>query len=88
MTSIFRGSSDETSENDRWTKNEYCVVIRYYFLCNLSAKQCVEEMTPILEEYCPSSKTIKRWYKQFKSDFSMENDPHSGPPAEAVTLKN
>ena len=72
-----------------WMKTEYRVVIHYNFLRNLSAEQCFEGMTPVLGEHFPPLKTITRWYKQFKSgDFSVEDDPRSGRPAETVTLQN
>ena len=68
---------------------EYRVVICYNFLRNLSAKQCFEEITFVLREYCRSLKTIIRWYKQFKSgDFSVEDDLRSGRSAEAVAFEN
>ncbi|KAF2900210.1 hypothetical protein ILUMI_05976 [Ignelater luminosus] len=58
-----------------WSCSEIRTVLRYNFVRGLSIDQCLEEMTPALNNDCPHRTTIFRWYREFqRGNFTLEED--------------
>jgi len=74
---------------ESFTKREFRTIILYNFKRQLPDFECYNEMRGCFGDNSPSLRTIQRWYLQFRRGvLTLEDDPRSGRPHEAVTQNN
>jgi len=64
-------------------------VIEFLTLENVPPQQTQNRMTVVYGECTPSYATVKRWAAEFRQGrISLEDEPQSGRPSEAVSEEN
>jgi len=72
-----------------FNKIRYRAVIEFLTLENVPPQQIHNRMTVVYSEYAPSYATVKRWASEFRQGrISLEDEPRSGRPPEAVCEEN
>jgi len=72
-----------------FNKIHYHAVIEFLTLENVPPQQIHNRMTVVYSECAPSYATVKRWAAEFRQGrSSLEDEPQSGRPSEAVCEKN
>jgi len=72
-----------------FNKIRYRAVIESLKLENVQSQQIHSGMTVVYGEDAPSYATVKRWAAEFhRGRKSLENEPRSGRPSEAVCEEN
>src|SRR5436190_23799553 len=70
-------------------RENFCAIIFYNFLRQLSQQECLAELVSIFGNEAPHQSTISRWYGEFKRGrMSLSDNPRAGAPKTAVTQKN
>lgn len=69
-------------------RRDFRVLIYYEFKNGLKQQQCFDKLTETFPGTAPSRATVFNWFAEFKRGRgSLEDDPHPGRPADAVTAE-
>lgn len=55
----------------KFTKAEFCAILKFSFLRGKSARETFGEITGVLDDGTVSLRTVERWFRQFSA---VEND--------------
>src|SRR5436190_4509447 len=70
-------------------RENFCAIIFYNFLRQLSQQECLAELVSVFGNEAPHQSTISRWYEEFKPGrMSLSDDPRTGTLKTAVTQEN
>ena len=68
------------------TRRDFRAIIYYNFARGSSNEECFKEISEVFGEVCPSVRSVKRWYLQFRrGSFVLKDQPHAGRPSDVAT---
>lgn len=71
------------------SRQQYRLLMLYDFKRGLTVSQCHQNLVEAFGDPSPSEHTVKRWFHEFRQgNFTLEDEPRSGRPNEAVTPEN